>query len=194
MSYGDLQFFDIIIFAGIAIFLVFRLRKVLGRRSGFEKKHINDQDLKKAQTEKANQKIPELDDNFLELKKAYATIDNFDHNIFLEGAKAAFESIINAFNIGDKKHLGRLLTNEVLKIFESEIDKKNNDPDSQIFSLNIKEVESVSIKNDKIFIKIRFVSEQFKNNDETTIRKKEDVWSFEKIIKSKDPNWLLSTT
>lgn len=194
MSYGDLQFFDIIIFAGIAIFLVFRLRKVLGRRSGFEKKHINDPDLNKAQTEKDNQKIPELDDNFLELKKAYATIDNFDHNIFLEGAKAAFESIINAFNIGDKKYLGRLLTNEVLKIFESEIDKKNNDPDSQIFSLNIKRVESVSIKNDKIFIQIRFVSEQFKNNDETTIRKKEDVWSFEKTIKSKDPNWLLSST
>ena len=37
MVYGDLQIFDIIIFAGIAAFLVFRLRNVLGKRTGFEK-------------------------------------------------------------------------------------------------------------------------------------------------------------
>ena len=38
MLYGDLQIFDIIIFAGIAAFLVFRLKNVLGKRTGFEKK------------------------------------------------------------------------------------------------------------------------------------------------------------
>ena len=38
MVYGDLQFFDIIVFAGIAAFLIYRLRNVLGKRSGFEKK------------------------------------------------------------------------------------------------------------------------------------------------------------
>ena len=37
MVYGDLQIFDIIIFAGIAIFLVYRLKNVLGKRTGFEK-------------------------------------------------------------------------------------------------------------------------------------------------------------
>ena len=41
MIYGDLQIFDIIIFAGIAVFLVFRLRNVLGKRTGFEKKLDN---------------------------------------------------------------------------------------------------------------------------------------------------------
>ena len=39
MVYGDLQFFDIIIFAGVAAFLIYRLRNVLGKRSGFEKKN-----------------------------------------------------------------------------------------------------------------------------------------------------------
>ena len=34
----DLQIFDIIVFAGIALFLVFRLKSVLGKRTGFEKK------------------------------------------------------------------------------------------------------------------------------------------------------------
>ena len=39
MQYGDLQFFDIIFFAGVAAFLIFRLRNVLGKRTGLEKQH-----------------------------------------------------------------------------------------------------------------------------------------------------------
>ena len=37
MGYGDIQIFDIIVFAVIAIFLVFRLKSVLVKRTGFEK-------------------------------------------------------------------------------------------------------------------------------------------------------------
>ena len=43
MVYGDLQIFDIIIFAGIAIFLVFRLKNTLGKRTGFEKNPENQE-------------------------------------------------------------------------------------------------------------------------------------------------------
>ena len=42
MVYGDLQFFDIIIFAVIAVFIIYRLRSVLGKRTGFQK-NINEQ-------------------------------------------------------------------------------------------------------------------------------------------------------
>ena len=64
----------------------------------------------------------------------------------------------------------------------------------KFFSLNIEKIESVLVQKEKITITISFVSEQFKNNDETTVRKKIDLWSFEKNIKSKNPNWLLSST
>ena len=36
MVYGDLQFFDIIIFAVIAVFLIYRLRNVLGKKTGYQ--------------------------------------------------------------------------------------------------------------------------------------------------------------
>ena len=39
MVYGDLQIFDLIIFAGIAVFLIYRLRNVLGKRTGLEKQN-----------------------------------------------------------------------------------------------------------------------------------------------------------
>ena len=46
MVYGDLQFFDIIIFAVIAVFIIYRLRSVLGKRTGFQK-NINQQEFVK---------------------------------------------------------------------------------------------------------------------------------------------------
>ena len=196
MGYGDLQFFDIIIFAAIALFLVFRLRKVLGKRIGFEKDQQGGLKSSNNFTKETNKEknIPELDNNFVELKKAYDVLQDFDHKSFLDGSKIAFETIINAFNNGDKKTLRNLLNNETYSAFEKAINEKQNDPESQIFSLNVEKVEKVLIEQDKITIRIMFISEQFKNNDEKTSIKKEDTWSFEKLIKSKNPNWLLSST
>ena len=142
MGYGDLQIYDIIIFAGIAIFLVFRLRNVLGKRTGFEKNITNKVSPKNDEdnNEQKTQNIPELNDNIIELKKAYETLGSFDHKKFIEGAKLAFETIINAFNNGDKKTLKKLLTKEVYLIFEKEINQNNTDSNNQFFSLNIQKI------------------------------------------------------
>ena len=195
MVYGDLQIFDIIIFAGIAIFLVFRLKNVLGKRTGFEKNPDKNADAQPIKTKETTiNSIPELEQKMSKLKIAYETISDFDHKKFLEGAKKAFETIINAFNKGDKKILKKLVTESVFKSFEEAIDAKNIYPEYQFYSLNIESVEKVFVEGSHIKICIKFISEQFKNNDENSVVKKQDNWTFEKIIKSKDPNWLLSST
>ena len=195
MVYGDLQIIDLIVFGGIAVFLVFRLRKVLGKRTGFEKKPDNEAGAQPTKTKetKANN-IPELEEKISRLKTAYETINDFDHKKFLEGAKRAFETIINAFNGGDKKTLKKLVTEGVFKSFEEAIDAKNINPDYQFYSLNIERIEKVFVEANRIKICIKFISEQFKNNDENTVVKKQDIWIFEKTISSKDQNWLLSST
>ena len=195
MVYGDLQIFDIIIFAGIAAFLVFRLRNVLGKRTGFEKTSNKNVSVKPTKTKETTiNNVPELSQKISKLKKAYETINDFDHIKFLEGAKMAFETIINAFNKGDKKTLKRLVTESVFKSFEEAINSNNINPDYQFYSLNIESIENVFVEGSHIKICIKFISEQFKNNDENSVVKKQDNWTFEKIIKSKDPNWLLSST
>ena len=195
MVYGDLQIFDIIIFACIAVFLVFRLRNVLGKRTGFEKRPDNGVGVQQTKTKETPvNSIPELEEKISKLKTAYETINDFNHKIFLEGAKRAFETIINAFNKGDKKTLKKLVTEGVFKSFEEAIDAKNINPDSQFYSLNIEKIEKVFVEENRIKICIKFISEQFKNNDENTVVKKQDSWTFEKTISSKDPNWLLSST
>ncbi|PPR47847.1 MAG: hypothetical protein CFH19_00214 [Alphaproteobacteria bacterium MarineAlpha5_Bin9] len=196
MNYGDLQFYDIIIFAGIAAFLIFRLRSVLGKRSGFEKQAAekNNYGKNKNVQQPINISPPALEEKFIALEKAYKLIENFDHKNFLQGAKFAFETIINSYNKGDLLTLKNLLTPSVYNVFENEIKNKNNNPDFQIFSLSIEKIESVVVEKTKIIIKVLFISEQFKNDDESTIIKKEDTWSFEKEINSKNPNWYLCST
>ena len=197
MVFGDLQFFDIIIFAGIAIFLVYRLKKILGKKIGFDKTIGNNNDSQRTTKEETaikTESLPELEENISKLEIAYKTISGFDHKGFIDGAKMAFETIINAFNKGDKKTLKSLLTPEVFKSFEAAIDSNNIDSDYQFYSLNIEKIESVIVEENYIKICIKFISEQFKNNDENTVVKKQDVWTFQKHIKSKNPNWLLSST
>ena len=195
MIYGDLQFIDILIFAIIAIFLILRLRSVLGKDGGFKKKQIQKEDLSEQQaTSKIRKTIPELPDNYIKLKKAYDTLDGFDYKEFVEGAKAAFETIILSFNNGDKKTLKNLLTKQVYEVFEKEINNKNINSSNQFFSLNVSGVEDVVIEEGVIRISVGFVSEQFTNNDENTTKKNIDTWTFEKPINSNKPNWLLSST
>ena len=193
MVYGDLQFFDLIVFAGIAIFLIYRLRSVLGKRTGYQKRETSNKQEIKEQT-KVEKEIPYLKESEEKLSLAYKTLADFDHKKFLEGAKFAFETIINAFNSGDKKTLKKLLTNKVYNSFVNSIEVSDNKPDYQFYSLVVNGVEDVSIDKDMIFITLKITSEQFKENNEDMIIKKQDIWTFEKNIKSASPQWFLSST
>ena len=197
MIYGDLQFFDIIVFAGIAAFLIYRLRNVLGKKGGFEKKiskknNPKDEDIDVVYVEK--KEPPELKENELKLSSVYEAMPSFDHKNFLEGAKFAFETIINAFNQNDKKTLKNLLTKEVYMSFEAAINDNNNNPNFQFYSLVINGVENVVVNKNIINITLKITSEQFKDNDEATILKKQDSWTFQKNIDSQSSIWLLSST
>ena len=193
MVYGDLQFFDIIVFAVIAIFIIYRLRSVLGKRTGYQKNLTTNQysEEKKAQIKK---NIPQLKDNEQKLLKIYEVVEDFDHKSFLDGAKKAFEIIISAYNQGEKKTLKGLVSKDVFAAFEKAIDNKTNNPNSQFYSLIIEGVEDAKVENNVVKITLRFTSEQFTNDDEKTVIKKQDLWTFEKKADSKSPEWILTST
>ena len=193
MLYGDLQFFDIIIFAAIAGFIIYRLRSVLGKRSGFQKKHTSKNPTINNNIEE-NKQIPSLLDNELKLENVYKKVPTFNHKQFLEGAKKAFEIIITSFNNGDKKTLKNLVSKDVFSAFEKAIDQKANNPSSQFYSLIIENVADAKVNNDTISISINFVSEQMINDDEGKIIKNKDTWTFEKPVNSSSPIWILTQT
>ena len=195
MVYGDLQFFDIIIFAAIAVFIIYRLRSVLGKRTGFQKNQTDQQFVKKQPTqEKVEAKIPQLKENEQKLEKVYKKIPSFEHRVFLEGAKKAFEIIITAFNKGDKTTLKNLVSKEVYNAFESAINEGSNNPDSQFYSLVIDGINDAKVENGKITIGVNFISEQILSDNEEDIVKNKDTWVFEKAENSSGPAWTLVST
>ena len=193
MIYGDLQFFDILIFAAIAGFIIYRLRSVLGKRTGFQK-NISEPKPQETKKQEDVQKIPTLMDNETKLEAVYKKINNFNHREFLDGAKKAFEIIISSFNNGDKKTLKNLVSKDVYSAFEKAIDEKTNNPESQFYSLIVEGIADAKVENDTISISVNFISEQMLNNDEGSIVKNKDTWTFEKPANSSSPIWILTQT
>jgi predicted lipid-binding transport protein (Tim44 family) len=193
MVYGDLQFFDIIIFAVIAVFIIYRLRGVLGKRTGFQK-NLDKQEYVKKESKPEQKKTPQLRENEQKLQVVYEQVELFDHKAFLEGAKKAFEIIITAFNKGDVKTLKNLVSKDVHAAFESAINSGSNNPNSQFYSLVIDGVEYAKVENDKIIIAVNFISEQTLNNNEDDVVKNKDTWVFEKPKNSTSPVWTLIST
>ena len=193
MVYGDLQFFDIIIFAVIAVFIIYRLRSVLGKRTGFQK-NTNQQEFIKKETKQTQNNLPQLKDNEQKLEVVYKAVTSFDHKDFLEGAKKAFEVIITSFNKGDKNTLKNLVSKNVYNAFESAIDSGSNNPNSQFYSLIVDGIDDAKVENSKIIIAVNFVSEQILGDNEEQIIKNKDTWVFEKPIKSDNPAWILVAT
>ena len=193
MVYGDLQFFDIIIFAVIAVFIIYRLRSVLGKRTGFQK-NIKQQEFVKKETKPDEIKIPQLKENEQKLEIVYKKVSSFNHKEFLEGAKKAFEIIITAFNKGDKDTLKNLVSKDVYNAFEGAINSGSNNPNSQFYSLVIDGVEDAKVEGGKISIAVNFTSEQILSDNEDSVIKNKDTWVFEKPESSTSPAWLLVST
>ena len=193
MVYGDLQFFDIIIFAVIAVFIIYRLRSVLGKRTGFQK-NINQQEFVKKDIKPDVTKVPQLKESEQKLEVVYKKVNSFNHKEFLEGAKKAFEIIITAFNKGDKDTLKNLVSKDVYNAFEEAINSGSNNPNSQFYSLVIEGVEDAKVESGKISIAVNFTSEQIMSDNEDSVVKNKDTWVFEKPESSTSPAWLLVST
>ena len=193
MVYGDLQFFDIIIFAVIAVFIIYRLRSVLGKRTGFEGKP-KEQRFEKRESLEQELTVPQLKENEKKFEVVYKKISSFDHKAFLEGAKKAFEIIITAFNKGDKSTLKSLVSKDVYGAFEKAINEGSNNPNSQFYSLVVDGIDDANVEDGKIIIAVNFISEQILSNNEDDIIKNKDTWVFEKPENSDGPAWTLAST
>ncbi len=143
------EFFDIptLIVIGLAIVVLFRLRQVLGTRTGRERTPLQRQ-REAAQVKPGEENVVQMrprpapetdedqaraarkleaeitlfahgDDKVAAGLKAIADADpNFSPKSFLEGAKSAYEMIVTAFAAGDRQTLKNLLDKDVYDGFE----------------------------------------------------------------------------
>ena len=195
---SSFEYLDIILLAIIAGFIILRLRGILGRRTGHEKKDFGDLFGKKTTQSDSEKKVVNL---------SSGKLDNAAKEQFIKGAKAAYEMIITSFAKGDKKTLKPLLNKEIYKNFSDEIDhRKKENLKSELTFVGVKSAEIKNFeKKDNIYtFTVNFVSEiitckKDKNNNviegsPDIIKTVKDVWKFSKNMWSSNPKWYLVET
>lgn len=133
--------------------------------------------------------------------------ENFDTGHFIEGAKAAYEMIVVEFAQGDKPALKNLLSKDVFAGFADAIDSRKKlgaEMTTQFIGIDEAEISKIDIEGKRAIITVKFISELVSfvrdkkgdviEGDETDVQEISDVWSFERDLSSRDPNWLLVAT
>lgn len=179
---GDFQFFDIIILAMIAGFLVLRLRRVLGRRDGHEGKFPdpfreapeNDKDTfdednvvqlpdRSRDDVDPMDGIDENDPIAAGLTQIRIADPSFDPSMFAEGAKVAFEMVLSAYAGGDRKTLKGLLSPDVYRNFEeamSERERAGEVLEDTLVGIKSAKVIEASMDGNQALVTVKFTSEQ----------------------------------
>ena len=210
---------DILIFAIIAVFLVLRLRNILGTRDGYEQKNDETGRFYRPTSESLEDKNGPVDatDNVIPLRSeglsgsgvaAIKKADpSFQDDQFLQGAASAFQMVLHAYAEGDLSQLRRLLGYDLFNEFSEAIRERNADNES--LSLTIDEIEDVQLLDGELVdgiasVTVRFVSKQSRHifdaegneiiDDAADKESVIDIWTFERDTQIADPNWKLVET
>ena len=205
----SLPFLDIIIFAIIAIFLVYRLKSILGQNSdGNEQNNKIDVGEKNFNNVvKLGKKQSDRNGTKFQGDTIYKDDPTFNEKEFLSGAQKFFEIVIDCFVKGDLKNIEMYIDDKLIKSFQLVIDDRLKEEESlQIDIIKMISIQIKDVKKLKNFLRISvlFESEQIKvlkdkkdkiiDGDQKKSILVKDLWTFEKKIQSKDLNWILVET
>lgn len=210
---------QLIVLAAIAIFLILRLKNVLGTRDGYEKPVVLD---RPTPAERRNFEVieggPDRDiiDHVPEGSAAAAALAQmkqiesaFNVAQFLQGARSAYEMILMAFETGDLEKVKPFLSPEVYAAFDQVVSaRKAQGLDVHAEFLGLRELvlseATFDATSKEAELTVRFGAELISSakdgtgavveGDARTPRKQRDVWTFARTMGSADPNWLLVAT
>ena len=131
---------------------------------------------------------------------------NFDQTTFSGGAQAAYEAIVVAFAKGDRATLKELLADDVYNNFDRSI--QDREDQEYVMSTDIVAIQSANIIDATLVAKeaeitVRFEAEMIsmtKDEDGVVVsgdpqpHTVNELWTFARNLKSRNPNWLLITT
>ena len=174
-------YLDILFFAAVAAFIAFRLRSVLGRKTGNERHRPSpigatrrsDRPVDTVPRADAPVPAPAGDDALVSdtadpaLKAGLTQIrladPEFDLPNFLEGAQAAFAMIVEAFAKGDKAGLRPLLADDVFESFKVAIDERERAGHvlvTDLVSVKAAELAGATMDGTVARVTVRFTTEQ----------------------------------
>ena len=191
----------LIIFAALAAIVLYQLYAVLGRRVGRQPGDGVAGEPVRPGARPLDRPPEAADDGvgLTGLAAIRARDPGFDPAQFLTGAKTAYEMIVRAFAAGDRANLRNLLAPSVMSSFESVIAQRENEGATEaveFLTAPRADIEHAEVQDDKARITTRFLGEfrsRIKNAEGEAVedRRTAELWTFERNLKSRDPNWVL---
>jgi predicted lipid-binding transport protein (Tim44 family) len=210
---------QLLVLAGIAIFLILRLRNVLGTREGFEKPRVDAAPTRKDRSgfevieggidPDITDHVPEKSESAEALARMKRVEPTFGVGEFLGGARGAYEMILMAFENGDLDSVRSFMSDDVNEAFEGVISaRKDQGLSVEANFIGVRELELVNADfNDETSeaeVTVKFVGEltsvvrdkagDIVEGDPVKAKRQRDVWTFAREMGSDNPNWYLVAT
>ncbi len=141
------------------------------------------------------------------LKDIGAATPAFEAGRFIAGAKMAYEMIVTGFAQGDRDTLKPLLSDDVYKGFDEAISaREENEQEMSFQFIGIRSamIEDATLADKIAQIAVHFSSEvvsalrdrsgRIIDGNETQVTRVEDIWTFERNVTARNPNWKLVAT
>lgn len=222
-----MQGFDILFLAVVAVILVYRLYSVLGSRTGHQRDHsaafTRNRDDAAGSTERSDNVIELPDRGRLSGSQGAAgPVDSdvnhgvadireadpaFAPDMFLEGARGAFEMIVQAFAAGDLDPVRPFIGQTVQQQFDKAIADRTaagETVETRIEGWTAVTIVGAELRGSEARVKVRFETEQINvvrdgenriiDGDPNAAEPAVDIWTFARDTRSEDPNWQLVAT
>ena len=200
-------YFDIVIFGVIAVFLILRLKNILGTKTDIEDPNTNKEQSGKKFANVFPLKTNINNDPSNEVQKIVKVDPQFNVADFLSGSEMFFKMVLESFVNGNIDNIEEYTKPSVLKSFKNAINDRIKENEIEIIELNsIKKHEILSANITKTSIKIRFLFETLQiralmdkdkkiiDGDKDNQILVKDEWVFERKINTNNNNWVLIET
>ena len=195
-----MQALELLIFAALAGVVLYQLYAVLGRRVGRQPEDNPETARRVALDTAAAARLPPDSTALAGVAAIKAKDPAFDLETFLAGGRSAFQTIVQAYAARERETLKPLLAPEVAAAFEAGMAKSEAEGRTETIEFMQpprSDLEDAAVDGDLARIKVRFLAE-FRSRSTgpegqaVDDRRTAEVWTFERPLISKDPNWVLA--
>lgn len=210
---------SLLVLAGIAVFLILRLKSVLGTREGFEKPPVPqpgpspqrpefevieggpDRDI----TDHVPENSPQAD-GFTQMKRVEP---GFSLSEFVQGARGAYEMIVMGYEQGNLEEIQPYLAEDVFESFVAGVAAREDQGltiEAEFIGVSETSIADVNFDKDTNLaeVSVRFIGEltsvvrdrggDIVEGSPTAVKRQKDTWTFARTMASNDPNWILVAT
>ena len=210
----NLQGLQLLLLAGIAVFLIYRLKGVLGTRDGFEDRNprrsvtIDQDEVEDASPPAARdadiaRHVSPDSDAAAALLAMKSAESSFNVGEFLNGSRTAYKWIVDAYGKGEIEALTPYLEEAVLSTFRDNIEQRSSETNSTISCDEVLSSKISAAAFDQVSreaeITVDFMSRILvtvqdgdAEGQESDFVEQEDSWTFVRRMGQGDPNWKLA--